>query len=502
MALSFKENIMKKYILNMPLALILLVNVIFGCVNKQISDIYNKKIDVMLLSFINSGNKISGTPDAPSVLQAPTATSTQVNLSWKDNSDNETGFSIERSTDNVNYGQIDTALANATSYNNTGLVSDTTYYYRIRAYNSAGSSAYSNNASAATCTVITFETSGPTFSPVLKVTGSPVIQWTWADGTTDSSATPTKNYGTAAVRKNYLLVTPWSAVTRINIGYDGLDGGSSSIEHVLDQDVTSVSCLYLVAPYLQQWCSSYNKITSLEFSNFIMLDTIECYWSKTLQNVTLTNTPALKRACFEDCDLKALDLSQSPNLEDLRGAVNDYRTINFGTIGSKIRHICTRSNTQITNTSLFTDMSQFPYIVELYIWNDNQSGELRVSSTGTSSSADIQAWGNHYTSADFTGAFTNPSGLGNIEVQDNELTSLNITDCVELVRLIASNNNLDSNAVDSILITLDGFRRVRPVGDTSKYYTIDLTNNNPPTAASQAARDNLISNGWNLNLTP
>ena len=93
---------------------------------------------------------LGGTPVAPSNLTATAASSTQINLSWKDNSNNETAFFIERSTDGVNFVQIGTTAANITSYVDGGLVPGTSYTYRVRATNSAGNSLYSAVASATT----------------------------------------------------------------------------------------------------------------------------------------------------------------------------------------------------------------------------------------------------------------------------------------------------------------------------------------------------------------
>jgi hypothetical protein len=91
-------------------------------------------------------------PAAPTGLGATAVSSSQINLNWTDNSDNETGFRIERCTgDGCNtFAQIATVGANVTSYSNTGLSASTTYKYRVRAYNSGGDSAYSNVADATT----------------------------------------------------------------------------------------------------------------------------------------------------------------------------------------------------------------------------------------------------------------------------------------------------------------------------------------------------------------
>ncbi|MDI6752014.1 MAG: fibronectin type III domain-containing protein [bacterium] len=89
-------------------------------------------------------------PSAPSNLSATPISSTQINLSWTDNANNETGFNLERKVSGGNYTQIATPGANITSYQNTGLIPNTTYYYRVRAYNTYGDSAYSNEAQATT----------------------------------------------------------------------------------------------------------------------------------------------------------------------------------------------------------------------------------------------------------------------------------------------------------------------------------------------------------------
>ena len=64
-------------------------------------------------------------------------------LSWSDNSNNESGFAIERKTGTSGtFSQRATVGANVTSYVDTGLPAATTFCYRVRAYNSAGNSAF------------------------------------------------------------------------------------------------------------------------------------------------------------------------------------------------------------------------------------------------------------------------------------------------------------------------------------------------------------------------
>lgn len=80
------------------------------------------------------------TPDAPSNFTATTLSYSDIELNWSDNSDNEDGFVIEKSEDGINFSTLHTSLANEISYNDGGLNEVTTYFYRISAYNSVGSS--------------------------------------------------------------------------------------------------------------------------------------------------------------------------------------------------------------------------------------------------------------------------------------------------------------------------------------------------------------------------
>ena len=89
-------------------------------------------------------------PNAPTNLTASALSSSQINLSWTDNSANEDGFKIERKTSGGTYAEITTVGPNVTSYSDPGLLSNAPYYYRARAFNSIGNSAYSNEASATT----------------------------------------------------------------------------------------------------------------------------------------------------------------------------------------------------------------------------------------------------------------------------------------------------------------------------------------------------------------
>jgi len=90
-------------------------------------------------------------PVPPSMLTAISPTFNQINLAWVDNSNNETGFKIERKTGSGGtYAQIGSVEANVTSYSDAGLADSTQYFYRVRATNNTGESDYSNEANATT----------------------------------------------------------------------------------------------------------------------------------------------------------------------------------------------------------------------------------------------------------------------------------------------------------------------------------------------------------------
>jgi hypothetical protein len=90
-------------------------------------------------------------PNAPSNLAAVAKSSYRIDLSWNDNSDNEMGFEIQRRPeDNSTWTTVTTVSANVHNYTDTGLTPNTTYYYRVRAFNSAGNSQYCTPASATT----------------------------------------------------------------------------------------------------------------------------------------------------------------------------------------------------------------------------------------------------------------------------------------------------------------------------------------------------------------
>lgn len=92
------------------------------------------------------------TPAAPTNLNVAASSSSQINLSWTDNATDEDGFQVERCTGTgcTNFAQIAQLAANVTTFSNSGLTSSTNYRYRVRAYNTSGTSGYSNTGEATT----------------------------------------------------------------------------------------------------------------------------------------------------------------------------------------------------------------------------------------------------------------------------------------------------------------------------------------------------------------
>jgi uncharacterized protein (TIGR02145 family) len=94
----------------------------------------------------DSNNSTSNTvPIAPTKLNGTFFSDTQVNLTWTDNSSNETGFKIERTTGDGIWSVIGTVKADTISFSDVGLALNTTYIYRVYSFNAIGNSVnYSN----------------------------------------------------------------------------------------------------------------------------------------------------------------------------------------------------------------------------------------------------------------------------------------------------------------------------------------------------------------------
>lgn len=86
------------------------------------------------------------TPASPTDLTANAVSKSQIDLAWADNSNNEDGFRVERCTGSActGFAQVAQVGANVKAYSDILLSRNTTYRYRVRAFNAAGVSGYSN----------------------------------------------------------------------------------------------------------------------------------------------------------------------------------------------------------------------------------------------------------------------------------------------------------------------------------------------------------------------
>lgn len=148
-------------------------------VNGAVASAYSNKDDATTL--VNTNNDI---PSDPTTLNAVAISSSQIDVTWTDTSNNETGFELERApgacAQNGAFAKIKDLAANATNFSDTGLQASTTYCYRVRAVNGAKVSGYSNKDDATT-----LDNGGniPADPTNLQATGtsSTDIQVTWTD---------------------------------------------------------------------------------------------------------------------------------------------------------------------------------------------------------------------------------------------------------------------------------------------------------------------------------
>lgn len=194
-------------------------------------------------------------PAAPSGLTATTVSSSQINLSWTDNSNNEANFRIERSTDaGATWSFLVNPAANATTFSNTGLTASTTYHYRVRAENTGGNSSFSNTANATTLPTAPAAPSGLTATAI----SSSQINLTWTDNSNNEANFRIERSTDAGSTWAFLVDANANAINYSNTGLTALTtyhyrvraenaGGNSSFSNIANATTNSGSTLQNVA---------------------------------------------------------------------------------------------------------------------------------------------------------------------------------------------------------------------------------------------------------------
>jgi PKD repeat protein len=173
-----------------------------------------------------TGVSSGGTPPSPpSDLLATALSATTTSLAWTDNSSDETGFKIERKTGaSGTYSQVALQGMNLNFFNDSALTASTQYCYRVRATNSAGDSAYSNESCATTDSTGSLTAdfawspaaplAGETVQYTDQSTGSPTSwNWTFGDGGMSTGQNPSHVYQSAGSYQVVLSVSNSSGST-------------------------------------------------------------------------------------------------------------------------------------------------------------------------------------------------------------------------------------------------------------------------------------------------
>lgn len=138
--------------------------------------------------FFSTQNAVlDNAPTLPGSLSATAIAYNKIRLNWADNSSNETGFEVVRSTTATGtYLPVGRTDDNAVTYTDSGLVAARTYYYKLRAISPSSESVYTATASAST-PPSPATPAAP--SELLAVQGAnPGLSLTWQDNSNNESS--------------------------------------------------------------------------------------------------------------------------------------------------------------------------------------------------------------------------------------------------------------------------------------------------------------------------
>ncbi|MEN9524569.1 MAG: hypothetical protein RL536_638, partial [Candidatus Parcubacteria bacterium] len=105
-------------------------------------------------------------PATPTIIFAKGVSSSEVDIGWRDNSNNEDGFIIERSLDQSLWSEISRTASGQNTFADKNVSPGTDYYYRIRSFNTAGNSVSSTAKRATTKGTVVIDDTPPTVTIV------------------------------------------------------------------------------------------------------------------------------------------------------------------------------------------------------------------------------------------------------------------------------------------------------------------------------------------------
>jgi len=160
---------------------VLLAFIFSGCDHKQLT-----APSLEAASTAGSGSA----PAAPSSTNTVAVSDSRIDVSWQDNSSNETGFEVHRSTTGASgsFALLIGVGANVKAYSNTGLASSTQYCYKVRAFRITGSNtSYSAFSAAACATTLPPPAPAAPSGTDAKPSASTVVDVSWVDNSTNES---------------------------------------------------------------------------------------------------------------------------------------------------------------------------------------------------------------------------------------------------------------------------------------------------------------------------
>jgi hypothetical protein len=121
------------------------------------------------------------TPGAPGNLNATAISSSEIDISWTDTSDDETGYRVERRPNGGTYGTVATLAADSITYSDAALSAGSTYEYRITAFNAEAESSATTSA-----TTLTAAPVAPS-NAIANVISASEIDLSWTDNSSNET---------------------------------------------------------------------------------------------------------------------------------------------------------------------------------------------------------------------------------------------------------------------------------------------------------------------------